>query len=200
MIYAEFIERDRWLPLEIFRHLGDQSVWTAPGDALVGNFARTMRLGPLPPYIAFWRCHGMGRMDEWEAHFRSPEALSDRGELATHRAIHLKHGGCYDEIAGEGVADRDALFLIEHLRLASEAPAEGIAAAWRARAAAAAGGARLCFLLRRIGRLAPDPGGLAVWAVADYVALEAFERAAAAAPPPEVETVGVYRWFGREVL
>ena len=98
MIYVEYIERDRFMPLEIFRQLGDQSSWTAAEDALVGSFGRTMRLGPMPSYLAFWQCKGMARMDEWEAHFNSPEAQFDHAEKATHRAIHLQHGGCYDEL------------------------------------------------------------------------------------------------------
>ena len=65
MIYVEYIERDRFLPLEIFRQLGDQSAWVDPDDTLVGSFGRTMRLGPMPSYLAFWKCKGMKRMDEW---------------------------------------------------------------------------------------------------------------------------------------
>ena len=98
MIYVEYIERDRFLPLEIFRQLGDQSAWVDPDDTLVGSFGRTMRLGPMPSYLAFWKCKGMKRMDEWEAHFNSPEAQFDVAERATHRAIHLQYGGCYDEL------------------------------------------------------------------------------------------------------
>jgi hypothetical protein len=63
MIYVEYIERDRFLPLEIFRQLGDQSAWVDPDDTLVGSFGRTMRLGPMPSYLAFWKCKGMKRMD-----------------------------------------------------------------------------------------------------------------------------------------
>ena len=54
MIYIEFIERDRFMPIEIFRALGDQSAWTDPDDALkmqkivvyVGNPNLTLGLIP----------------------------------------------------------------------------------------------------------------------------------------------------------
>ncbi|HZT17809.1 MAG TPA: hypothetical protein VFA23_00325 [Dongiaceae bacterium] len=199
MIYVEFIERDRFMPIEIFRRLGDQSSWTAAEDQLVGSFGRTMRLGPIPGYLAFWRCKGMARMDEWEAHFRTPEAQRDIAEQATHRAIHLQHAGCYDELAGETAVDRGMLFCIEYFAAPSRTSDEEVLRHYRARAARQPA-ARLSFLLRRIGRLGPDPGALAVWSLADYVALEAFERAREDDDPLRPAAVGVYRWFGREIL
>jgi hypothetical protein len=53
VIYVEFIQRDRHMPIEIFRALGDQASWTDPIDALVLNVGRTLRLGPHPAYMAF---------------------------------------------------------------------------------------------------------------------------------------------------
>jgi hypothetical protein len=199
MIYAEYIERDRFLPLEIFRHLGDQSSWTAAEDALVGSFGRTMRLGPMPSYLAFWQCKGMARMDEWEAHFNSSEAQFDVAEKATHRAIHLRHGGCYDELVIDSAVDRSALFCIEFFPTHSRISNDEILLQHKARAAAHPR-ATLCFLLRRIGRLGPGPGGIAVWSFADYVALEPYERARDDDERLRPTDVGVYRWFGREIL
>jgi len=199
MIYVEYIERDRFLPFEIFRQLGNQSSWTAANDTLVGSFGRTMRLGPMPSYLAFWQCKGMARMDEWETHFNSPESQFDVAEKATHRAIHLQHGGCYDELAIDPSVDRAALFCIEFFPTHSRISNDEILLRYKTRAAAHSK-ATLCFVLRRIGRLGPGPGGLAVWHFADYVALESFERARDDDDPLRPTDVGVYRWFGREIL
>jgi hypothetical protein len=199
MIYAEYIERDRFMPLEIFRHLGDQSAWTDPDDTLVGSFGRTMRLGPMPSYLAFWKCKGMDRMDEWEAHFNAPEAQYDHAERATHRAIHLQYGGCYDELFSSDSIDRGGLYCIEYFAAHSRVPDADIERHFRARAAHEKGG-RLDFVLRRIGRLGPDPGGIAVWTFASYKALEPFERGRDDDDPFRPTATGVYRWFGREVL
>jgi len=199
MIYVEYIERDRFLPLEIFRHLGDQSAWVDPDDTLVGSFGRTMRLGPMPSYLAFWKCKGMARMDEWEAHFNSPAAQFDVAEKATHRAIHLQHAGCYDELLAAPPVDRDRLFCIEYFAAHSAMPDADVVRHYRARAATEPG-AGLNFVLRRIGRLAPDPGCLAVLSFADYATLEAYERRRDDDDPLRPTAVGVYRWFGREVL
>lgn len=199
MIYVEYIERDRFMPLDIFRHLGDQSAWTDPQDRLVGSFGRTMRLGPVPSYLAFWLCSGMRRMDEWEAHFNSPEAAHDRAERATHAAIHLQRGGCYDVVVEGPAVKRDQLHAIEFFPVASGDGDEDLARHFKARARALKT-ARLNFVLRRIGRLGPPPGGLAVWSFADYAALEPFERARDDAAPFAPQEVGIYRWFGREIL
>ena len=63
MIYAEFIERDRSMPIEIFHFLGDQASWKDPEDRLFASLARTMRLGPQPDNMAFWQCRGMARLE-----------------------------------------------------------------------------------------------------------------------------------------
>jgi hypothetical protein len=199
MIYVEYVERDRFMPLEIFRYLGDQSAWTDPHDKLVGSFGRTMRLGPLPSYLAFWQCRGMARLDEWEAHFRSEAGLRDRHENATHRAIHLQRAGCYDEIVEGPAVDRDGLHYIEYFAAATRVTDGALATHFKARAQRHSQ-ATLNFVLRRIGRLGPEPGNLAVWTCADYAALEPFARAPLDDDPFRPVEVGVYRWFGKEIL
>lgn len=199
MIYVEYIERDRFLPFDIFRHLGDQSAWTDPQDRLVGSFGRTMRLGPMPSYLAFWECSGMRRMDEWEAHFNSPAAAKDRAERATHAAIHLQRGGCYDVVARGPAVKREGRYLIEYFAAGPAVADADLARHFKARGKGRKG-ATLNFVLRRIGLLGPPPGCLAVWSFADYAALEPFERARAADDAFAPSEAGVYRWFGREVL
>lgn len=199
MIYAEFIERDRFMPIEIFRRLGDQSSWTASEDVLAGSFGRTMRLGPMPGYLALWKCKGIRRMDEWEAHFHTPEAHRDLAENATHRAIHIQYGGCYDELDTGPAVDRTALFCIEFFAAPGAMSDEEVRRHYASRAHQHRQ-ATLNFLLRRIGRLGPDPGSIAVWSLPDYVALEPFERARDDDDPLRPAEVGIYRWFGREIL
>ena len=56
MIYVEFIERDRWVPIEVFRHSGNQqSNWSEGSvDRMLLQLGRTMRLGPRPSYLCLW--------------------------------------------------------------------------------------------------------------------------------------------------
>ena len=198
MIYIEYVERDRFMPIEIFRYLGNQSAWTDPDDSLVGSFGRTMRIGPMPSYLAFWKCSGMERMDEWEAYFRSEKGKNDAHELATHRAIHLQKAGCYDEIFEGKKVDRSGLHLIEYFAAGAAEPA-ALTKHFKDREKKASG-ATLSFVLRRIGLLGPAPGALAVWTFRDYVALEPFVRATAQDGAYAPTEVGVYRWFGDEIL
>ena len=152
----------------------------------------------MPSYLAFWKCKGMDRMDEWEAHFNSPAAQSDSAERATHRAIHLQYGGCYDELIGTESIDRGALYCIEYFAAHSGTASAEIERHFRARAERQY--ARLDFLLRRIGRLGPDPGCIALWTLPDYATLEPFERSRDDDDPFRPTVTGIYRWFGREVL
>ena len=199
MIYIEYIERDRQMPMDIFRLYANQSAWTAPEDGLVGMFGRTMRLGPHPAYLAFWQCKGMARMDEWEAYFRSDDFLGHGSEHATFEAIHLVRGGCYDVLVQGPVAAPESLICIEYFGAPAADADAAIAGHFRARESAAAG-ASLDFVLRRIGRLGPDPGCLAVWSFADYVAMEPFQRADLDGDPYRPMETGIYRWLGRDIL
>jgi len=80
MIYAEFIERDRRIPLEIHQVFSRQDHWSGEGDEQVVNIARTKAIGPPPAYLCCWRIGDISRMDEWQAHFRSAEARQDVAE------------------------------------------------------------------------------------------------------------------------
>ncbi len=199
MIYIEFIDRDRHTPMEVFRYYADQSSWTDPEDGLVGLFGRTMRLGPYPAYLAFWKCKGMARMDEWEAYFRSDAYLEHQSELATLQIIHLVRGGCYDVLVEGPAPAPDSLICIEYFGAPAAMADAAVVGRFRRREAVGAG-ACLSFVLRRIGRLGPDPGCLAVWSFADYVTLEAFQRTDLDGDPLGPVETGIYRWFGRDIL
>jgi len=199
MIYIEYVDRDRHVPNQVFRQFANQTAWTDPDDGLVGMFGRTMRMGPYPAYLAFWQCKGMERMDEWEDFFRSPEFFSHKVEHATFEAIHLVRGGCYDELVENTPVDREALFCIEYFAAPESDDDDAISHHFRERERAH-DGARLDFVLRRIGRLGPDPGCLAVWSFSDYTALEPFQRAPIARDRYRPAETGIYRWFGKDIL
>jgi len=72
MILAEYIARDRNVPWEVFRHHGRQD-WVSDQDVMVANLGRTMKIGPQPHYMCWWRIKSIARMDEWEDYFRTAE-------------------------------------------------------------------------------------------------------------------------------
>ena len=199
MYYVELIERDRFMPVEIFRTLADQaSSWVDPAaDRMVLQLGRTMRLGPRPTYLALWRIAGLERLDAWEAYFSTDayRAGNPRSH-AMHRAIEIARAGLYDAPIERGTT-REGLHVVEFLDGSAQ---PGEVAAWYADRAGRWPEARLGYVLTRVGLLGPDPGHLAVWTFADYAAAEAFVRADLGAGPLRVVGAGVYRWLGDEIL
>jgi hypothetical protein len=59
----------------------------------------------------------------------------------------------------------------------------------------------LALCVVRIGKLAPDPGGLAVWTLPSYETLAAIARDLdGTIKPVRLMTAGVYNDIGREIL
>lgn len=201
MIYIEYIERDRFMDVEIFRVLGDQSWWEEADeegdDELVAQLGRTLRLGPHPFYMTLWRCRGFDKLDEWEAHFNSDAARRDTLAKASHKAIHLCDAGCYDELLTGPEIDSDLQY-VEYFK-APDGADDMITGAFKKRAEKHTGGT-LNLVLHRIGRLGPDPGGMAVWTFPNYDALSPIVRDMTVHQDIEIRSMGVYRGWGREIL
>lgn len=197
MIYVEFIERDRWMPIEIFRLLGDQATSWAEGavDRMVLQLGRTLRLGPPPSCLCLWDIPDISRLDAWESYFQSSAAGRNRRSRAMHRAIHIKRAGLYDALRQE--RDTQApLYVVEYCAArGDEAEIGGVFAERGARYA----NMRQIFLLRRLGRLGPDPNLIAIWGASSYSAAEPLLRTDDL-PDLELVDVGIYRRFGQETL
>ena len=194
MIFGEYIERPPGTPLHLFRHHGRQD-WVADGDVMVANLARTMRLSGEPHVTCWWRIKGLARVDEWEAHFRTPEGRLYQAETPVTAAVNFTRNGLYDEVIGEGKVPV-GLHLLELF------DADAIAAAdlrklFEARAKSAPAG-RLLHVLKRIGKLAADPGSMALWTFDSYAAAEPSLRAKPPADLP-ITAAGLYRNFGDEI-
>lgn len=192
MIYAEFITRDRNLPLEMFRHFGRQD-WQSDKDTLVANLGRTMKIGPEPQALCWWKIAGMVRMDEWEAHFKTAEGRLYMAESPVARALNFYRCGLYDIVSG-GDPVGPGLHVVEFFDpegRTAEQLRESFGARLDRRGALAA-------ILTRIGLLGPDPGGMALWTFPDYVSAEPFLRAASG-PTCRVHAVGLYRNIGDEI-
>jgi hypothetical protein len=198
MLYVEFIERDRQMPIEVFRALGVQSAWEDPNDELLGQIGRTMRLGPHPAYMAFCRFDGFKRLDEWEAHFRSEKHARDKRMHAKHYAIHHFRAGCFDEVLPARRLS-GGLYYAEFFSMTASVSQADLAAYFARRQAFHPAG-DLAMVLRRIGLLAPDPGGMAIWSVKNYVAIETIARDVGGTPDIRPAMAGVYRDFTAEIL
>lgn len=198
MIYAEYIEHDRNLPIALFEHLGRQSSWVSDIDVKVANLGRAERIGPEPSVICLWRHPGMARMDEWEASFRTDEARRDPAFQATRLAIHFTRGGLYDEIVGAAPLG-GGLHYVEFFAAGEEHGDEAVRDHFTSRAKRYSEG-KLDFVLRRVGLLGPDPGGLAIWTFAGYAAAEPIIRERHGANPLRPLQAGLYWDFENALI
>lgn len=196
MIFAEYIERDRAIPFEIFRHHGRQD-WVSEEDVMIANLGRTMRVGPPPAYMCWWRIRSIARMDSWEAHFRTPEGQLYAAHTPVSRALNFTRCGLYDEIIGGDEPVPSGLHLVEFFAADGVEPA-ALRQHFEKRAAAAPAGRLLC-VINRVGLMAPDPGGMALWSFDSYVAAEPFLRLPRNDGPAPVREAGLYRNFGEDI-
>jgi hypothetical protein len=190
MIYVEYIERDRFMPMDVFMQFGRQSGWSSGEDRKIANLGRAERIAPAPSVICMWRNRGMARMDEWEESFRGEEAMRDPAAQAVRLAINFVEAGLYDEIVG-GPPLGDGLHFVEFFAAEEEISDAEIRAHFGERAARYPDG-RLGFVLRRIGLLGPDPGCLAVWTFPGYAAVEPIARERHGGHPLRPRRAGLY--------
>jgi hypothetical protein len=164
MMYLEFINKDRFMPVEVFFSLGGQSAWRDPNDELLGQISRLGGTGPLPGHIAFCRFNSFKRLDEWEDHFRSDSHRTDKRMHAKHKAIEHWRAGCYDELVPASRHLNSPRYYLEFLAHSKELNDQHFKARLAEKGQRA--GATLEFALRRIGKLGPDPSDLVVWSMA----------------------------------
>jgi hypothetical protein len=198
MMYIEYIERDRTMPVEIFRYLGNQeSAWTEGSvDKMVLQLGRTMRLGPHPSYLALWDIPDLKRLDDWEDYFHSPAAGQNRRSQAMHRAIHIQRAGVYDVLADHQLPVH-SIFVVEYYQPQGVSAEDALAALQRR--AKKHSEVSIVYILMRIGALGPDPPLLAIWNGPSYTAFEQLFRDEESAGL-RLETCGVYRKWGDEIL
>ena len=197
MIYLEFIDWDRAIPVEVFRYMSPQEQWSEPGDEKVINIGRHKGIGGHPAYLSGWRIRGFGRLDEWDRHFKSPEAHADISEKATFLAMNFDYCALYDDLLLGPLPDGN-LHLVENFEPADDLADDSFLAHQRERAADD-GHARLAVVLRKIGLLGPGPAAMAIWTFADFESLEPFARAVPSGDRRPA-SAGLYRNIGDELM
>ena len=200
MMYIEFIERDRFVPIELFRYLADQeSIWKEGNiDKLVLQLGRTFRFGPIPSYLAFWQIPTFDRIDVWQDYFGSDAAFRNRRSSAMHRGIHVQRAGLYDELVSQGPYDKENWYL-EYFDAQASATQESVEKLFRDRAKAHSE-VHLEMLLLRVGALGPEPANIAVWSAAQFKDFERLARSAPASAGASIDVAGLYRQHWKEIV
>ena len=179
--------------------LAGQSGWenSWSDDRMILSLGRTWRLGPEPEYMTVWHTPtaGLERIDEWDKVFRSGEA--DELEKPFRELARIERAGCYEALL-EPKRQKDGIYYAEFFEPVGSNDAIRGLYAQRAKAHA---NLTLALCIVRIGKLAPDPGGLAVWTLPSYGALGAIARELdGTSEPVRLTTAGVYNDVGREIL
>jgi hypothetical protein len=203
LVYIEYISRRPGVSLEAFHALAGhgQTGWSAenPEEVLLANLGRTWRTGPEPEYLAFWYTprQGLDRFDDWERIFRSGEA--DEFEEPFKIAARIDQAGSYELLTEPTPVGTERVYL-EFFDIAKEAKRNDVRAAYEQRAGAHPE-LTLNFVLDRIGRLGPDPRGIAAWGLPSWAHLEEIARDLdGATAPVRLVNAGMYSEFGKETL
>jgi hypothetical protein len=203
MVYVEYISRRSGIELadfqETFKKVQEGWESSFSEDQLILNAARTWRLGPQPEYLTVW-CSpqaGFARLDDWERTFRRRDSDNYGYNSPLRRVARMEYAGCYEALVTPTRA-RKGIYYVEMFRPASTSSA--IRKLFEKRASNH-NKFTLNLLARRQGKLAPDPGGLAVWTVPKFASLEEIaQELEEVARPVELVGAGVYVDVGEEVV
>ena len=200
LVYIEYISRLPGVDPETFRAQAAQGQegWDSGyEDELVLSVGRTWRLGPDPGYMTVWhtRNAGLERIDAWDRIFRSGEA--DDLEQAFFQVARIDFAGCYAPLL-EPVPARNGTYYAEFF--AARGTADAVRCFYESRAEQHPE-FTLNLLVQRIGMLAPEPGGLAVWTIPDFAALDSVATELDGINAPiRLSAAGTYADFGTEIL
>jgi hypothetical protein len=179
--------------------LAGQSGWENgwSEDELVMSIGRTWRLGPEPEYLTIWHtpAAGLARLDEWDRVFRSGEA--DALEKPFRELARIERAGCYEALLPP-VRASSSIYYAEFFEPTGTNDEIRTLYAHRAVQHPTL---TLALCGTRIGKLAPDPGGIAIWTLPSYGALAEIARGLdTLSKPVRLETAGVYNDLGKEIL
>jgi len=199
-VYIEYISRRPGIPLEAFHAVAGpgQPAWATQygDDKLILNIGRTWRLGGEPEYLAVWHTPGKGveRLGEWAAIFATGEA--DHLEVPFGAVGRIGVAGLYEPLL-EPVPGTGPLYYAEFFDLSSRDDARAL----YERRAREHPELVLVLVADRIGKLGPDPRGVAFWQLPGYDAIEPVAvELDGVETPVELVRAGLYADIGREIL
>jgi hypothetical protein len=201
LVYVEFVSRRPGVDLHQFHaaQLQAQAGWAGghTEDLLIWQAARTWRLGPEPEYLVVWYTPGCGleRIDEWDRIFRA--GGDDHHERPARQVARIDVAGCYTALRPP-VAARKGSYYAEFF--APTGTPDAVRELYDRRAALHPR-LTLNLLACRIGHLAPNPGGLAVWTLPDFASLaEIATELEGMGHPVHLHQAGTYHDVGEEIL
>lgn len=175
-VYIEYISRLPGVSLQHFHFAAAQQEWSAEyEDQLVLNLGRTFRMGPEPSYLAVWYTPngGLERIDEWNRIFKA--GIVRHMEEPFHMAARIDSAGCYEALL-EPVPGTKGPYYGEYFDVADGATRDEVRALYEERRTRHGGTFELNLLVDRIGKLGPEPRGLAIWRAPSIGAIDPIAR------------------------
>ena len=201
MIYVEYISRRPGIALEDFHRVIHQvqKAWEKGSgrDRLIVNAGRTWRLGRGPQYLGVWDTGdtGLERLDEWTEVFRNRGAVGDEATMS--RVACIDFAGCYDALTPPLKASGHCYYAEQFVPAGTN---EEVRKFYEQRALRQPN-LGLNMVAVRIGKLAPEPGGLAIWSLPNFAALGSIARELdGLVTPIRLTAAGVYADIGEEIL
>jgi hypothetical protein len=202
VIYIEYISRRSDVPLAEFHRgvIAGQQGWANahPEDRLIWSAGRTWRMGPEPEYAGVWWTprSGFERIDEWDRIFRSGAAAGFEDPFQ--EVARIDAAGCYEPLR-QPVPAIGGTYYAEFFEVTGAGMRE-VTEFFGARAEKLPG-MTLNLLAHRIGKLAPEPGGLAIWTVPHFAELADIAGALDGVRQPiQLVAAGTYADIGLEIL
>jgi hypothetical protein len=202
-VYIEYISRNAGVPIASFHAIAGpgQEGWASRygEDRLILNIGRTWRIGSEPEYMCVWNTPGKGveRLGEWEKIFSTGEA--DQLEKAFEAAGRIDVAGCYEPLV-EPIPGSATLYYGEFFDWTAGASSRDVTNFFERRRDRHQD-LVLNLLADRIGKLGPDPRGVAFWQLPSFDALHSIAvDLDDAAEPVHLVRCGLYAPVGREIL
>lgn len=194
LMFVEYIARPHGVSLERFHKHAKQD-WPVAEDVVVANLARMNKLGPEPHYMCWWGIKSLARIDEWRNYYVSEDGRRHLANSRDAQVLDFQRHGIFDIVMGSGIV-AGGLHIAEFFDADALTSAQ-IQTLFQDRNASATPG-RLDYVLKRLGMLAPEPGGIALWSFPTLAAAEPFLRAPIPTGELIVSARGVYRPMGEE--
>jgi hypothetical protein len=202
-VYIEYRQRLPGIDLALFHNVVAQRAGTwsddNPEDISVLNIARTWRLGPEPEYLSVSWSPGFGveRLGDWDCVVRS--GSEDIRMARSRLASRISRAGCFLALL-EPVPGLGGPYYVEFWELAKGRSRDDVRQFFERRVERHSDFV-LHLVADRVGRLGPDPRGIAAWGIGtSYRLPEIAEELAEVTDPVTLVDAGLYEDVGGEIL
>jgi hypothetical protein len=203
LVYIEYINRRPGVSTEAFYFATGrgQEGWADEyaEDVLLLNVGRTFRTGPEPEYLSVWYTPngGLDRIGVWDAVFKSGEAA--HVEEPFKLVARIDQAGCYEPLL-EPAPGSKGPYYGEYFDFAEGAARDDVRTLFEERRGRHTT-LELLLCVDRIGKLGPDPRGLAIWRAPSFGDLEVIARELDGAESPiRLVHAALYENSGDEIL